>query len=144
MKTKNQVKKCTKYRKKKIVNVKSRSLTLIPPDQIPQPHFRKRQICLESRTTDEQGLPTHCLLRLLLLLGLRRWQATRIRWHWHGSGRRSNRTSACTRSSRAAPGGCAREGVDERTGVAIDDDSAGEDGVAAAATLRQNSARGEH
>lgn len=41
-----------------------------------------------------------------------------------------------------ASGGCARDAVDERTGVAMDEDSAGEDGVAAAATPSPKSARG--
>lgn len=40
-----------------------------------------------------------------------------------------------------APGGCASDAVEERTGVAIDEDNAGEDGVAAAATPRPKSAR---
>lgn len=46
------------------------------------------------------------------------------------------------RARARAPGGCARDAVEERTGVAMEEESAGEDGVAAAATPSPKSARG--
>jgi hypothetical protein len=57
------------------------------------------------------------------------------------SGAVSGVVGVIARARIRAPGGCASDAVDERTGVAIDDDSAGDDGVAAAATPRPNGAR---